>query len=757
MVAETWLRLQTANDVLGFDPQTARLVSLRSRFAPDQEFIAAGDEDPVFVLQYLDEARRYRQITSRQAETVTITQGQSASAGRGAETLVATFRRLAGLELHVTIVISASPRDPFSHWSLALQNDAGLCITQVQFPFITGAYHLAGAPGSEALLWPYGPGRLLRAPQPHDLPPDHPHTWQLCPENGDHGHYPGLTFAQFLAYYNDRAGLYLSCLDSAGRLKLIKPVHRGPGLRLGLAHVGDWPTRGERRLEYDVVLGSFQGDWCAAAELYRAWSLQQPWAAHPLHRRRDVPAWLLDSPPHIILRIQGQLDLGPTDPSPAFLPYPRAIPLLERVARRVGAPLVPVIMAWERPGPWIYPDCFPPAGGAESLREFCALARQRGWHVGTFCNGTRWVVGHFWSGYDGEAYFHEHGGEHCICRTAEGQPWPESWDRTWRPSYPCCVAVPQTRQIALDFIRTVVDLGLDWVQFFDQNVGAAAFPCFSADHGHPPVPGLWLTETMTQLLRQIRLLQEAELAQSGGQRPIALSVEAQCNEVLLPYFQITDVRVVPPGHRADRTFVPLFHYLYHEFILIQGGFGTGPEPYHLPIRNAYNLVIGEIPGAVLQDDGRLLNKDTWNWAPYEPYVGSNDDALEQLRTSVALRRGPAKDYLVFGRMLAPAQVEGIATERWQDGGYDHQIPAVFHAAWRAPDGRLGVVLANWTTAPQTVLLRDPRLGERVVLHLAGERVTRLSQIVGVEGVTVTVPPLGSALVEQPTGEERALP
>ena len=131
--------------------------------------------------------------------------------------------------------------------------------------------------------------------------------------------------------------------------------------------------------------------------------------------------------------------------------------------------------------------------------------------------------------------------------------------------------------------------------------------------------------------------------------------------------------------------------------------------------------------------------------------------MEQLRTSVALRRGPAKAFLVFGRMLAPAQVEGIATERWQEGGHDHQIPAVFHAAWRAPDGRLGVVLTNWTTAPQTVILRDPRLGERVVLHLAGERMTRLSHTVGVEGLTVTVPPLGSALVEQPTGEERALP
>ncbi len=32
----------------------------------------------------------------------------------------------------------------------------------------------------------------------------------------------------------------------------------------------------------------------------------------------------------------------------------------------------------------------------------------------------------------------------------------------------------------------------------------------------------------------------------------------------------------------------------------------------IPIRNAYNFVVGEIPGATLQGDGLLLNKDTGN-------------------------------------------------------------------------------------------------------------------------------------------------
>ena len=62
--------------------------------------------------------------------------------------------------------------------------------------------------------------------------------------------------------------------------------------------------------------------------------------------------------------MQGELDVGPAQPNTQFLPYTKTIPLLEAVASRVESPVVPVIMAWERPGPWVYPDCFPPVGGA---------------------------------------------------------------------------------------------------------------------------------------------------------------------------------------------------------------------------------------------------------------------------------------------------------------------------------------------------------------------------------------------------------
>jgi len=721
------LCLTTVCDILRFECATGRLVSLRSHMAPEQEFIAFAPEHPAFVIQYLDDDGKYRQLTSLTAETVEVV---------GEETrLIAHYRKLDGREIDVTFTVRAEAGDRFSRWEITVENGAGLRIVDVQFPFIVASYAL---PGSRALLRPYNMGELIVNPQPEHLAPDFPFAWQFHPDNTDFMHYPGGTFAQLLAYYNDRAGLYLSCDDTAGNVKLIKVLHRDPGIRLGVAHVGDWPD-GARTLEYDVLLGSFTGDWYAAAELYRSWALGQHWAA-PLRQRTDVPAWLLDSPPYITVRPQGVLDAGPVCPVEEFLPYEKIIPLLDGVSKRVGAPLVAVIMGWERGGSWVYPDCFPPIGGDESVTNFTRMARERSWHIGSFCNGTRWVTAHAWNGYDGEAYFRAHQGERGVSRMPSGALWEECWDRAWRPSYACCLGARETRGIARDFVRRLLGWGLESIQFFDQNCGAATFPCFAQDHEHPPLPGKWMKEAMARIIGEFHAA-----ADELGEREVIHSTEMPANEFCLPLYQECDVRVQPPGYGGNA--VPLYHYLYHECIVMQGGMGGGPEPYHLPIRNAYNCVLGEIPGAVLTSDGTLLNKDTYNWAPWEPKVGNNDHALEVIRTATALRRGPGRDFLVFGRMQTPAEVGEIDTITWEWGSRVFRVPAVFHAAWSAPDGRFGIVLANWTGRRRRVRLADPRLGTAATVHASGAKLTRRRLNLTNGPAAITVPALGCVLVE----------
>ena len=734
--------LENANHKLQFDGQTARLLSFRSKDASAQEFVVSDERVPVFVIQHLTRDHEFRQLASTDAKKLAIEFAR--------DTLTASFSGIGDMDLGATVRVRMPEGEATSRWSISVRNHANLLITDVQFPFVIAPYELSGQPGSEALLRPLATGRFWQSPKPQDLEPDSPHAWQFRPENYDTYHYPGLTFAQFLAYYNDQAGLYVACHDNSGGIKLIKPVHSPMGgIRLGFAHVGDWPASGGRELGYDVVLQAFHGDWYEAASLYREWSLRQPWAATPLHRRKDVPDWLLDSPPHIIVRIQGRLDAGPTEPNTAFLPYPKIVPLLESISKKVDAPLVAVIMAWERPGPWVYPDCFPPAGGDESLSEFTGLAGARGWHVGSFCNGTRWVTHHYWSGYDGGRYFAEQHGPETVCRTHDQQLWRENWAGDWRPSYACCLGVARTREIADRFVERLVDDGLDWVQFLDQNVGCSAFPCFAEDHGHARVPGKWMNEAMRSLLDSFRDIAAREAEKSGGKRAFAFSVEYPPNEFFMPHFQVCDQRIAPPGHTAyGKLFFPLHSFLYHEFVITQGAFGAGPEPYHMPIRTACNLVTGEIPGGVLTGDGSLLNRDTFAWAPWSPPVGSNDDSLAMLRSAVALRRGRGRDFLLFGRMLKPVDVGGVKIVHWENGRQVNDIPAVVHSAWQSPAGRFAAVLANWTGETQAVTLNEPRLGKEVHETRSAESVSTWSRTVDRGALSVSLEPLSCTLVEQ---------
>ena len=121
--------------------------------------------------------------------------------------------------------------------------------------------------------------------------------------------------------------MYLACNDTQGNIKVLKTLKRDSGIRLGIAHAGDWPTRGQRKLEYEVLLGSFTGDWYDAADLYRDWTLRQKWAT-PLGKRGDIPKWLLDSPVYVTIRPQSYDDDTSTLKIKEFLPYEKCIPLL---------------------------------------------------------------------------------------------------------------------------------------------------------------------------------------------------------------------------------------------------------------------------------------------------------------------------------------------------------------------------------------------------------------------------------------------
>lgn len=227
-----------------------------------------------------------------------------------------------------------------------------------------------------------------------------------------------------------------------------------------------------------------------------------------------------------------------------------------------------------------------------------------------------------------------------------------------------------------------------------------------------------MTDAMQSFLPEVR----AAAVEAAGGAPVVLSVEATLAEPHLAALDLVDLRSVPDGHAAPHPLwtgsIPLFAFLYHELVPLSGGFSFGPEPFHLESATAVSLVNGALPGGVLQGDGRLMARDSVNFGDWDPYPGDWEAAAGMLRAAVALRRDVAEPWLMEGRMERSASVRGIRTRRWSWGGRVHRLPAVLHRTWRAPDGRLALVLAAWDDRPSRITVTDPRFTDASRLTIA---------------------------------------
>jgi hypothetical protein len=99
-------------------------------------------------------------------------------------------------------------------------------------------------------------------------------------------------------------------------------------------------------------------------------------------------------------------------------------------------------------------------------------------------------------------------------------------------------------------------------------------------------------------------------------------------------------------------------------------------------------------------------------------------------------------------MQKPCTLEGVRVVTWTYGGKQRAIPAVFHEAWQAQNGRFAAVFANWTDATQRIRVADERLGGRVVIHDGGKAAKHVARAARGGAVRVTVPPLAMVMVER---------
>ena len=85
--------------------------------------------------------------------------------------------------------------------------------------------------------------------------------------------------------------------------------------------------------------------------------------------------------------------------------------------------------------------------------------------------------------------------------------------------------------------------------------------------------------------------------------------------------------------------------------------------------------------------------------------------------------------------------------RWDHDGRQYEVPSVAHAAWQAPDGKFGIVLANWTVDAQEVTIDDIRLGDQVIVHFSARTGDSESHLIQEGQLAVRLPGSSCVLVE----------
>jgi hypothetical protein len=596
-------------------------------------------------------------------------------------------------------------------------------IGHIQFPVIEVPFDIPGNGTHSNILSSFADGALSGPVEPSMSAGawgvreyDSPEIWRF-------NNYPGQWVStQLMAYYNDAGGLYVACDDPKGLPKFIDPLLEGDGVTLGVGHFPGTHGPGETKLPYHVVLGTFHGDWYAAAEIYRNWASQQPFCATKLAQRTDVPKWLADTPSAIAFPMRGQGDWDPHGVNPEYSPLTNALPYLDKLAGALETPLLPIVFNWERAGPWVQPDAYPPVGGEAAFREFMSKAKARGWHPMIYGDGLSWVIWQKNTNYDGLPYFRSHGGEAAVTRKWDGT-FVEGMIGDWRKHYVTCVGTEKGRQMILDMTRHMTEFGPDVVQQFDQGPGPTA--CYAANHGHPPVPGPWMTEAFNKLLKA-----DKETARSVNPT-VAMSCEGAPPEIYLQDFQVWDSRI--------RT-CPLYSFLYHEYGNgFQGFYTNRVNDEALRASVARALVFGYIINFTLREKG-LVEYDwdqTWTRA-----VPDQAAFLDWTKRVSHFRAGVARDYLVYGRMLRPWTVSGV-TKR--DFGWGKE-PLVRSATWQAPDGRIGVVLANYADLPESPRVELEGQGEKkLTVYLDDQKTERVVELPS--AVDIDMQPRSVCLIE----------
>jgi hypothetical protein len=551
-----------------------------------------------------------------------------------------------------------------------------------------------------------------------------------------------------MAYYGKKAGLYLAAHDDRCHPKGIEfHRHSGGGIQLDYRLFPGAVTAESYAMPYEMALGVFEGDWHDAAEVYRTWRDASAMPRPPrLDRNAALPDWFARSPVVVTYPVRGEKDLGDMTPN-EYYPYTRAVAPLRRLSRAMDAPVLALLMHWEGSAPWAPPYVWPPYGDAADFARFVHDMHASGDLVGLYASGVAYTLrSNTDPSYRKEEEFTRKSIVRYVNIAPDGQPASNgvcAGPGAQRLGYDLCPANSWVRDTVVQEVEKILPSGVDYLQYFDQNLGGSSYRCYARDHGHPPGPGVWQNDAMNQIFRRI----DEAVARSG--RKVLVGCESAAAEPFLPHLLFNDLRF-----NINLRFaipVPAYAYMNHEYLNnFMGNQNSVREcvdfvrsPLNLHQRLAYSFVSGDLLTVVLRGGGKVA----WEWGTTWNVPGPDHDSVVTLIHNLnAWRVGAGRPFLVYGRMLKPLDVRGDSViPMISPAGARLPFPSLFTSRWQS-GGRAAQVVVNYTREAQTGTLAGVP-GRVVQVYRRPQDPAEPVEVSAGGQVALRIDPLSAVLVE----------
>ena len=502
--------------------------------------------------------------------------------------------------------------------------------------------------------------------------------------------YPGLASAQLMAAFDKRGGVVYFAADGQGNFKMLTVMRYGKVLVLTFENVLYHLDPPDISMPYTVEVGAFEGGWERAADIYKLWATKQSWCKTLLQDRK-MPLDLNSTSFSLGLNLrEGGMDEKATN---RISEIPAAV---KGWSTGLGMPVNAILLSWEKRGPWIAPDYFPPYGGESAFRELTKTLHDQGQYSMAYLSGYNYTLDKT-ARLGAPAFRADPPNRKALEAAAitgpDGQVMRQG--RAQEGTGMLAVLCPSTalaKQTVAKAFSQLRSYGVDRVQI-DQVIGGGTPPCFSSQHGHPPVGGNSMYRSTARLLDS--------LAESDPAAVISLEEPGELFIQNVHQFHTRDyMENYWPRDGAGIKGIPLFNYLYHEYSFGYGGdtapiSQVGEDPAVAIYAQALNLINGRSPAAAV-------------WMKVIPFEKVHADQKTFMANASAIWKGPVGIFLKRGTLLPlDHQIYFPWTLRAKAVGKPFEINTskLLATAYRLSDGRTAIGYINITGAPLTAELR----------------------------------------------------